>query len=99
MVASRIEEGRGRFRRGRAKTGGRRKGTPNRATRAWKDFVTELVTDPQAQAKLRRHVLEHPELLLKVAEHAVGKPRQTLDVKQGELRMIQWPDNEDVAAK
>jgi hypothetical protein len=48
--------------KGLPETGGRKRGTPNRATRAWKDFVAELVTDPQAQAKLRRHVLERPEL-------------------------------------
>ncbi len=95
MTASKVEGSRGQFRRG--KTGGRRRGTPNRASRAWKDFVTELVTDPQAQAKLRRHVFERPELLLKVAEHAVGKPRQTLEVNPAEFRMIQWPDNEDIA--
>ncbi len=26
-----------------------------------------------------------------------GKPRQTMDVNQQEFRMIQWPDNEDIA--
>jgi hypothetical protein len=35
--------------------------------------------------------------VLKVAEHAVGKPRQSLEVNDGEFRLIQWPDGEDIA--
>lgn len=66
--------------RGLPKTGGRKRGTPNRATRAWKDFVAELVTDPAKQEQLERAISEHPELLFKAAEHAVGKPRQTVEV-------------------
>jgi hypothetical protein len=58
--------------------------------RAWKDFVTELVTDPRPSKG--DNVLERPELLLEVAEHAVGEPWQALDANRGECRMIQWPD-------
>ena len=65
--------------RGR-KTGGRQKGTPNKATRAWRDFVAELVTDPENQDTLARAIAERPELLFKAAEHAIGKPRQTVEV-------------------
>lgn len=90
MTASKVEGSRGQFRRGRAKTGGRRRGTPNRASRAWKDFVAELVTDPENQDKLARAVCDRPELLLKVAEHAVGRPRQTLEVTSSE-RFIWTP--------
>jgi len=37
----------GRFAKGskRPPDAGRRRGTPNRATRAWKKFVTEVVTN------------------------------------------------------
>jgi hypothetical protein len=89
----------GRFRRGRAKAGGRRRGTPNRATRAWKEFVTAIANDPELQQGLVDAIKAHPELLFKAAEHAFGRPRQALDVNQGELRFIQWPDNRDIAEK
>jgi hypothetical protein len=66
--------------KGHPKTGGRRKGTPNKATRAWKDFVAELVSDPARQEQLAEAIAERPDLMFKAAEHAVGKPRQTLEV-------------------
>jgi hypothetical protein len=83
--------------RGRSKTGGRRKGTPNKATRAWKDCMAELVIDPGLQQALVETIRARPELLFKAAEHAYGKPRQALEVNQGELRFIQWPGNRDIA--
>jgi hypothetical protein len=63
-MASRVVRSRGRFRRGRSKTGGRRKGTPNRATRAWKDRMAEQVTDPGLQQALVDAIRARPELLL-----------------------------------
>src|SRR5262245_42107647 len=53
------------------------------ATRAWKDFVTELVNDPEKQAWIADAISQRPELLFKAAEHAIGKPRQTLEVASG----------------
>jgi hypothetical protein len=49
------------FRKGRAKTGGRRRGTLSRATRAWKDFVSDLVSDPHQQQALVNAIRKHPE--------------------------------------
>ncbi len=94
MTASRVEGGRGQFRKGRAKTGGRRQGTPNRATRAWKDFVSELVNDPAQQQALAEAIKAHPELLFKAAEHAVGKPRQAVEVNQDVAARVvyRWQD-------
>ena len=76
----------GRFMKGsrRPPNAGRRRGTPNRATRAWKDFVAELVTDPDKQDTLARAIAERPELLFKAAEHAIGKPRQTVEMASGD---------------
>ena len=85
--------------KGTPKTGGRRKGTPNKASRAWKDFVAGMVNDPEQQQALADAIKAHPELLFKAAEHAYGKPRQALEVNQGEFRMIQWPDNDDVSTE
>ena len=75
----------GRFARGsnRPPTAGRRRGTPNRVTRAWRDFVTEVVTNSDKQDLLARAISERPELLIKLAEHAVGRPRQSLEVTSG----------------
>ena len=67
MTASKVERNRGRFRKGRSKTGGRRGGTPNRATRAWKEFVAELVNDPEQQQALAAAVKAHPELLFRAS--------------------------------
>lgn len=75
---------------------GRKKGVENKTTRAWKDFVTEVASSTDQQEALRAACLERPELLLKVAEHAVGKPKERVEIN-GEFRMIQWPDNGDVS--
>ena len=75
---------------------GRPKGAKNKASRAWKEFVCEVADSKDQQEALRLACLGRPELLLKVAEHAVGKPTERHEVK-AELRMIQWPDGEDIA--
>lgn len=79
-----------------ANRGGRKKGTPNKASVPWKELCTTICEDPAHQAKLHAATLERPDLMLKVAEHAFGKPTERHEVK-GEFRMIQWPDGEDVA--
>ena len=82
---------------GKIKRGpGRPKGSLNKATREWKDFVSELARDVNAQERLKEHCLDRPELLLKVAEHAVGKPKERVEIS-GEFRMIEWPDRDDVS--
>jgi hypothetical protein len=56
--------------KGQPKTGGRQRGTPNKATRAWKEFVTEVVTNAEMQDLLVDAISQRPEILLKLAEHA-----------------------------
>ena len=75
---------------------GRKKGTPNVVTREWKDFVTALARNPKAQEALEKACLDRPDLLLKIAEHAVGKPKEQVEIR-GEFKMIQWPDSGDIA--
>jgi hypothetical protein len=45
------------FRKGRAKTGGRRRGTPNRATRAVKEFLSEILDRADVQDAIRERIL------------------------------------------
>jgi hypothetical protein len=82
------EDGRGRFRKGRAKTGGRRKGTPNRATRAVKDFLSEILNRADIQDAIQKRILNgDTSAFFKAVEIVHGKPRQALEV------------NQDIAAK
>jgi hypothetical protein len=62
----------GQSRRGRSKTRGRGKGVPNKATRAWRDFVAGLLDAPFAG--LTDAIKAHSELVFKAAGHAFGKP-------------------------
>ncbi len=72
------------------------KGTTNRVGKPWKELVASICESPAHQDKLAEACLERPDLMFKAAEHAFGKPTETVKV-QGEFRMIEWPDNEDVA--
>jgi hypothetical protein len=99
VAANSGRDGRGRFGKGSKKPpkSGRRKGTPNKATKAWKDFVKTLVTDPDQQQALAEAIRKRPELLFKAAEHAHGKPRQSVDVDQVTDNKIVycWKDDRD----
>ena len=90
-MASKMVANRGQFQKGRAKTGGRRKGIANKATRA-KDFVSALVSDPDQQQALAEAIQKHPELLFKAAEHAHGRPHQTLAQEVAGPIEIRWQD-------
>ena len=57
---------------------GRPKGSKNKASLPWKEFVTALVLDPAVQAKLKEMALERPDLVFKAAEFAYGKPHQSI---------------------
>ena len=87
----------GAFETGHKKVGGRAKGTRNKATVAWKQFVADLCEDPEVQQSTRESILNgKTELVFKAAEHAFGKPTETVKV-QGEFRMIEWPTDKDIA--
>jgi serine/threonine protein kinase len=72
----------------------RRNGHPNKATRAWKELVAELVNDTEQQQALAEAIKARPELLFKAAEHAVGKPRQEIEVDQA-----RWRDHSPLAGR
>jgi hypothetical protein len=81
------------FRAGHAKVGGRKKGEPNKASRAWKDFVTTLCDDLEVQEAAKKAIVEgRADLLFRAAEHAHGKPHQSMDISMADRKMINWPE-------
>jgi hypothetical protein len=83
MTISKPEAERGRFRKGRPKTGGRRKGTPNRATRAVKGFLSSLLEQADVQEAIRKRILQGDTIaFFRALEHVVGKPRQAVALDQ-----------------
>jgi hypothetical protein len=82
--------------KGQPKTGGRKKGTPNKASQPWKALVTAICESPDHQAALEGACLERPDLIFKAAEHAFGKPTQHVSL-DGKVGWYIMPDGEDVA--
>ena len=83
MTASKRDDSRGQFRKGRAKTGGRRRGTPNRATRAVKEFLSEILDRADVQdAILQRILAGDTSAFFMAIEIVHGKPRQALEVNR-----------------
>jgi hypothetical protein len=71
---------------------GRKKGTPNKVTKAWKVFCLEMSEDPEIHEALRQRILQRAELMLRVAEHAVGRPRETQELEHSGEITIRWED-------
>ena len=66
------------------KTGGRQKGTPNKATREAKEFCSAIVDDPAYQRRLRKRALDGdlpPALEVMLWHYAKGVPKQTVAVE------------------
>jgi hypothetical protein len=57
--------------------------------------VKSLVTDPDQQEALAEAIRKRPELLFKAAEHAHGKPRQTVDQEVTGPIVFSWKGEED----
>jgi len=93
MTTSRVEADRGRFRKGRPKTGGRRRGTPNRATRAVKEFLAEILDRADVQDAIRQRILKgDTAAFFKAVEHVIGKPRQAMEFNQDAEVVFRWQD-------
>lgn len=71
------------FERGHKKVGGRQRGTPNRITRSVKEFLAELVDDPEVQEAVRRRIIQKGDVagFLGVAAHILGRPRESVQVE------------------
>src|SRR5262249_13117172 len=60
---------------------GRKKGTLNRTSRAVKEFLAELVDDPEIQAALRTRIKKgDAATFFRALEHVIGRPRATVEV-------------------
>src|SRR5262249_8071180 len=59
---------------------GRKKGTPNKVTAAVKDFLAELLDDPQVRARLRQATLEgDTRAFIPAVEHVIGRPKKSVE--------------------
>ncbi len=90
MVTTPINTRCGR-RKGTPKTGGRQKGTPNKATVEVRAWARGVVEDPQVHAKtleMARTGRLAPGILIELLHYAYGKPKETTDVHVQVSRMI-----------
>jgi len=77
--------------KGKVKRGpGRPKGSKNRSTLEWKQFALMMSNDPDVQEALKARILDRPELLLRLAEHAFGRPKETQDVEHSGEIGFRW---------
>ena len=80
----------------RRKTGGRQKGTPNKATAEAKEVCTRLVDDPAYLARLRQRLCAgtlSPAVECMLWYFAKGKPREELGVENSPI-IIRWQSDE-----
>lgn len=72
---------RGRFKKGHARLGGRAPGTPNRTTRAVKEFLAALVDKPEVQDAVECRIIKGDAVaFFRALEHVVGKPAERVRV-------------------
>ena len=90
MVTTPINTRCGR-KKGTPKTGGRKMGTPNKATVEVRTWARGVVEDPQVQAttlESARSGRLAPAVLIELLHYAYGKPKDTTDVHVQVSRMI-----------
>ena len=77
---------------------GRPKGTPNKTTRAVKEFLAALCDDPKVQAAVRRKVLKGETLgFFKAVDKMVPDPPKSLSIQANVEWMRALPAGDDVA--
>jgi len=78
---------------------GRKKGTPNKATRKVKEFLAALVDNVGVQDAVEGRILKGDAVaFFRALEHVVGKPKETMEldvtvrigerIKQAEARLL-----------
>ena len=86
--ASKLEAKRDtRFQKGRAKTGGRKPGTPNKITRDVEEFLASLVASTRVQEAVEARIEKGDAVaFFRALEHVLGKPKERHDVR-GDLNI------------
>ena len=79
-----------RFQKGMVKTGGRRRGTLNLATRDIKEFARELLESPEYQESLKKRILKGKTPPVEVLLHyyVYGRPKNELEVNKRSINVI-----------
>ena len=64
---------------------GRTKGVPNRATKAVKDFLIEVTSDPEVQGAFRQAIIDRDrgalQAFLGAVSFVIGKPKEAVQVQ------------------
>jgi len=81
----------GQFSGKRPKTGGRKKGTPNKVTRKVKEFLAALVDKGEVQDAVEARIISGDAVaFFRALEHVVGKPKETAAVEHSGTIKIGW---------
>ena len=74
----------------------RKKGTPNKTTRAVKEFLSEILTQPDVQEAIRARILAgDTAAFFKAVEMVHGKPRQALEHDVAAEVVYRWQGQVD----
>ena len=78
------------FQKGHKKLGGRKRGTPNKATRDVKDFFAEFMNSPEYQDNIRQRILAGRAVPIEQTGlyYTAGKPTEKVAVEGGSLAEI-----------
>ncbi len=82
----------GQFSNGHARLGGRAPGTPNRTTRAVKEFLAELVDDPEVQAGVRERIMRGDSVaFFRALEQVIGRPVERFEGEiEHKVKVYKW---------
>jgi hypothetical protein len=80
------------FEKGHKKLGGRKKGTPNRATRDVKEFFKEFLESAEYQENVQQRILAGRALPIEQVGlfYTAGKPRERVEVESKNLAELVW---------
>lgn len=77
------------FKKGRAKTGGRQKGTPNKVPVEVREFMRRMIDDPDIQAAMKAKMLiGDGQLFMKMVEQTLGKPKEEVNVTSPDMARL-----------
>ena len=66
----------------KSRPAGRRKGTPDKTTRAVREFLAMLADDAEAQDAIRGRVIKGGTIaFFRAVDHVIGKPKENVDLE------------------